>query len=208
MPDENQTSFIPKKTLSDEPIKRAPSKRVNVFSFIAIILFFGSLVAGGGVYFFKIQLEKSVQEMSNQLELARGAFEPELIEQIQILDTRLNAAQEILNNHVTVSPLFETLQDLTLQTIQFTGFEYKIGQNPSVVKVEMSGKARNYKSIALQSDLLDRNKNIKNQIFSNLTLDEKGNVSFDLSFDVDSAFLRFGRTIAEGVSDSVLTISN
>ena len=55
----------------------------------------------------------------------------------------------------------------------------------------MSGLAVGYRSIALQSDLLAKEKNFIDPVFSNLVLDEKGNVLFDLEFSVDPSFVDY-----------------
>ena len=59
----------------------------------------------------------------------------------------------------------------------------------------MSGKADNYTAIALQSDQLTQNKYIKDPIFENLTLDDRSNVLFDLTFQVDPSFVLFGEKL-------------
>jgi hypothetical protein len=48
-----------------------------------------------------------------------------------------------------------------------------------------------YRSMALQSDLFAQNKTFINPIFSNLTLDQSGDVLFDLDFSVDPSFLNY-----------------
>jgi hypothetical protein len=48
-----------------------------------------------------------------------------------------------------------------------------------------------YRSIALQSDLFTQNKNLIDPVFSNLTLDNSGNVLFDLEFLVDPSFVNY-----------------
>lgn len=193
--EETKTEFIPKKPLAEERVEHVARKRpVSIVSFLATIIFFASLIGAGGVYFYKVTLTKRVTEMGKQLELARGAFEPTLITDMQDLDKRINAARQILSSHITISPIFEALEDLTLKTIRFTDFTYSMSDGGQIT-IEMSGKAIDYKSIAIQSDLFDGNKHIKNQIFSNLTLDERGNVSFDLTFTVDPALVLYGRSV-------------
>ena len=59
------------------------------------------------------------------------------------------------------------------------------------VIIKMSGVAVGYRSIALQSDLFTRNKNLIDPVFSNLTLDNTGNVLFDLEFSVDPSFVDY-----------------
>ncbi|MFA5933820.1 MAG: hypothetical protein WC795_01165 [Candidatus Paceibacterota bacterium] len=183
-----QTSFIPKKPLAEERVVR--ERPVNIFSFFATVIFFASLVSGAGVYFYKIVLTRQVAEMNTSLERAKEAFEPGLILDLQNLDKRLNSSKEILANHLVLSPLFKTLQDLTLKSVRFTKFDYS-ALSEQGISIKLSGQARSYTSVALQSDALAKNKYIKDPVFSNLNLDDRGNVTFDLSFMVDPSFLRY-----------------
>ena len=61
-----------------------------------------------------------------------------------------------------------------------------------------------YRSIALQSDLFSKNKNFIDPIFSNLSLDDKGNVLFDLGFSVDMNFLAYKQVIKTEKDNSSL----
>ena len=97
MAQEITTAFIPKKPLTEERAESVETKRpMGLFNFLATIIFVASLVAAGGVYLFKATLVKRVVQMSQQLELARGAFEPRLIAEMQILDKRLITASQLL----------------------------------------------------------------------------------------------------------------
>ncbi len=186
-----QTSFIPKKPLAEERVV-AP-KHTSLFAFVATLVFFAALAAAGAVYFYKASLEKDIVSMDAQLAAARNAFEPSLITTLKTLDRRMTDANLLLTNHVAVSPIFAALQQHTLKSIQFTKFSYSTEADPSApVTVRMSGKARDYASIALQSDSFAKNRNIHNSIFSNLTLDQTtGLVGFDLVFTVDAELVRF-----------------
>ncbi len=195
-----QTSFIPKKALAEE---RAPVvQHSSVFSFIAIVIFIASVVAAGGSYLYKQSLTQQIVSMNTQLNAARNSFEPSLITKLQLLDKRIGSAQTLLDSHIVVSPIFKALQDSTLKSVQFTKFSYATPTNTSAaVVVNMSGKARDYTSIALQSDQLALNKNIHNPIFSNLTLDDKtGNVTFDLVFSVDQDLVHFTKHLNDSTN--------
>ena len=92
---------------------------------------------------------------------------------------------EIIDNHITASPVFEILSDLTLKQIRYSEFSFTVDENNSKqATVLLSGKADGYRTIALQADLFSSNRNIVDPIFSNLVLDERGQVLFDLSFEV------------------------
>ena len=63
------------------------------------------------------------------------------------------------------------------------------------VLVKINGTAVGYRSVALQSDFFTKNKNIIDPVFSNLVLDDKGNVQFNLDFSVDPTLIDYTQTI-------------
>ena len=190
-----QTSFIPKKPLSEDRVQTA--KPVSIFVFVATIIFFASLLGAGLMYFYKASLVRSVSVSKANLDKAKEAFEGDFIKELQDFDRRISASNEILSSHITLSPIFEALGVATLKSVQYTKFSHKItgtGTSAKIV-VSMSGKADNYTAIALQSDQLTQNKYIKDPIFENLTLDDRSNVLFDLTFQVDPSFVLFGEKL-------------
>ena len=200
MDNELQTSFIPKKPAI---VERTTSVRsTNIFGFLATIIFFASIVAAGGLYFYKGILTSQISDMSQSLERSKAAFEPSLISSLQILDKRLSSSKEILSSHVTVSPIFKSLEELTLKSIRFTKFTYALSTTgTSKIAVKMSGQTSSgYTPIALQSNKLSENKYVKDIVFSNLTLLQNGGVSFDLDFNVDSNFILFEKNINQSAA--------
>jgi hypothetical protein len=186
-----QTSFIPKKPLVTE--QKTSGVSSNIFNIIGVVVFITSLVAAGGAYAYKTYATKKVLAQAQSLAAAKSEFEATLINNLQQVERRLNASQEILSNHISVSPIFAALQEATLKSVRYTKFSYSLNPEAGAEKVvvKLSGQATNYTSIALQSDLLAKNKYLKNIIFSNLALDEKGNVLFDLTFSVDPSFVSY-----------------
>jgi hypothetical protein len=61
--------------------------------------------------------------------------------------------------------------------------------------VALSGESDGYRSIALQSQALAQNADLKDTIFSNFVVTPKGRVSFDLSFTVPKSDLAFNKNI-------------
>lgn len=189
MDKEFQTSFIPKKTVIEGPKKvRSGGGVVNLFSFI---IFIASILSVGGAYLYRESVKTDITEFKKSLAIAKNQFEPSLITKLQILDKRLNAATTILDQHVAVSPIFELLQDSTLPTVRYSDFTYDIDSTTNLVNVEMKGEAKGYNFIALQADLFNENKFIKNPIFSDLVLDQNGNVDFNLTFSVDKSLVSY-----------------
>ena len=185
-----QTSFIPKKPLVPE--RATPSRPVGLLLIVSLFIFFTIILTSAGLYFYKGIVAKNISQMETDLDLAKNRFEPNKILQLQILDKRLRASSEVLAQHIAISPIFKVLQDLTMKTVQYTKFGYELGNaKDSKVTVKMSGPAVGYRSVALQSDLFAKNKNLIDPIFSNLSLDDKGNVLFDLDFAVDPSFVNY-----------------
>jgi len=192
-----QTSFIPKKPIMEE--RAVTPTSVGPFTVISIFIFFTILLATGGLYFYKGIVAQSITKMESDLNLAKNRFEPSKITELQVLDKRLNASDEILKNHISISPIFKVLQETTIKTIRYTKFNYTFDEKTSNAKVlvRMSGQSvgyganSGYKGIALQADILSKNKNIIDPVFSNLSLNEKGNVLFDLEFSVDPSFVDY-----------------
>jgi hypothetical protein len=143
-------------------------------------------------------MKNSIAGMENELTLAKNRFEPAKIAQLQLLDKRLRASGEVLGKHIAISPIFKALQEVTMKSIRYTKFSYDLSsEDKSKIDVKMGGIAVGYRSVALQADLLSKKKEFIDPIFSNLTLDEKGNVVFDLEFSVDPSFVDYEQKIEE-----------
>lgn len=187
-----QTSFIPKKPILDEHV--ISSRPVSIFLIISLFILFAVLLGTGGLYFYKGVVSKNIVSMENTLTLAQNRFEPSKIIELQVLDKRLRAASEILSKHIVTTPIFKVLEQVTMKTVRYTKFNYELTTEKNInimVNIKMSGIAVGYRSIALQSDLFTKNKNLIDPIFSNLTLDNNGNVVFDLEFSVDPSFVNY-----------------
>ncbi len=203
-----QTSFIPKKPMIEQKTT-APSRPVGFLLIISIFIFLAVALASGGLYLYNGVLAKDLTKMKNDLNLASNGFEQTKIVQLKTLDKRLSASKEILGSHIAVSPIFKTLGDVTLKNIQYTDFSYSLSPDKgNEIQIKMTGQGVGYRSIALQADLLSKNKNFIDPVFSNLALDEKGNVFFELDFSVDSNFVNYEqmlKTVAGNPSEGNLS---
>ena len=191
-----QTSFIPKKPIVEE--RATTTRSVSFFAVIGIFVLFAVLLASAGLYFYKGVVVNSISEMEKNLDLAKNRFEPSKLSELQLLDRRLKASSEILSNHISITPIFGALEQLTMKTVRYTTFSYELGDESTTKKivVKMSGVAVGYRSVALQSDLFAENKNLIDPVFSNLALDNAGNVLFDLEFSVDTSFVNYKQALA------------
>ena len=193
-----QTSFIPKKPLA-EPTVIKQKVSLGIFGFAGILVFVISTALAAGLYFYNARLVQDLADKQDQLNAARNSLESPLIDSAKTLGRRITDANEILSNHIIVSPIFQALQLNTLKSIQFNHFSYKISEDPTAqVSINMTGIARNYTSIALESDQLAKNKDIQNPIFSGLALDNQtGNVTFALQFTVSPDLVNFTKHVGD-----------
>ncbi len=190
-----QTSFIPKKPIIKENTTYG-GRSVSVFFIISIFVLITVLIVTGGLFLYKGILTKKISDMQNTLNLAKNRFEPSKIVELQTFDKRLISSSEILSKHITIIPIFNALEQLTMKSVRFTNFSYSLGSDDkATINVKMSGVAIGYRSIALQSDLFAKNKNLIDPVFSNLALDNSGNVLFDLEFLVDPSFVNYKQAL-------------
>ncbi len=199
-----QTSFIPKKPLAPERVVH--SHPINMLTVVSVFVFFSVVLTAGGLYFYKATLTKRIDQMNKDLIIAKNRFEPAKINQLKELDKRLSSATSILAGHVAISPIFDLLEKVTLKTVRYTKFSYAFStETNSRIDVQMSGQAVGYRSIALQSDLFsEHKKEIIDPVFSNLSLDNKGNVIFDLNFSVDPSFINYEQLILTSATSALV----
>jgi len=186
------------------PERAQSSRPIGLLFVLSLLILFAVIVATGSLYFYKSALQKNISGMEETLNLAKYRFEPARIAELQVLDKRLRASNEILSKHMAITPVFEALEKITLKTVRYTKFSYDLASdNGSTVDIKMSGQAIGYRSVALQADLFTKNKNLIDPVFSNLTLDNSGNVLFDLEFSVEPSFINYKQTLLADSADSV-----
>ncbi|MEI6281033.1 MAG: hypothetical protein WCP17_03495 [bacterium] len=193
-----QTSFIPKKPIVDERVSYA--RPVGILVMASFFILVTVLLVTGGLYIYEGVLNSNIKKKDASLTLAEKDFELPQIAELQLLDKRLRASTEILSKHIVVTPIFKVLEEVTRKTIRYTKFSYELSTDKTTkITIKMSGQARGYRDIALQADILSANdkasKNFIDPIFSNLTLDNGGNVLFDLEFLVEPSFVDYKQTL-------------
>ena len=185
------TTFIPKKPIVPETSGPTPTSRpVGLLSTISTILFFVAIICAIGVYVWEKYETQQSAKLAASIALVEKSFEPQLITQLQTLDTQLKSANSILANHTVVTPIFNVLASSTLPQVQFTKMSL-IDDATKGLTVTMSGVANSYQTIAQESDVLGSTSAFKNVLFSNFVLTTSGQISFDLSFYVDPSISNF-----------------
>lgn len=165
----------------------------DFFLLLAIVVFVASATLAGGVFLYSQYLSTSAASKLEQLERAKQAFEPALINDLMRLDHRMRTADTILESHIAPTTLFRLLEQLTLQTVSFSSFDFSSSQDG--LTLMMRGVAQSVNSIALQADLLSKSGIISNPIFSNINRQANG-VNFDFSAEVNAAALNYANMVS------------
>lgn len=187
---QSHTSFIPKAPLAETTPSSYKKRRMSLFTLLALVIFIVSIFLSGGVFIYKIYLERSLEDKKVSLERARAAFEPSLIEELKRLNKRIEHSKSLLGRHNAFSSLFDTLEESTLQNVQFKSFNLTSAPDGKS-EVTLTGLGRNYTSVALQSDVFSKTKGIKEPLFSQLNLDASGGVAFTVSATLDPDAFRY-----------------
>jgi hypothetical protein len=69
----------------------------------------------------------------------------------------------------------------------------------------MKGVARDYNSLAYQSEVMGKNRYFKDQIFSNFALTQEGRVGFIFETMVDPALLDYSKRVSGGINTELAT---
>lgn len=215
MPPQMPTSFIPKRPVSTEPVPVQHSNRaVGILSLFAFVVVVATALSYVGVYLYEKQLIAQKEKTDQLIEEARNGIGTEFLSEMKMLSNRIEGVKAVIAKHIVVTPIFAALEQTTLRSIQYKSFGYEFTNDVTTmqpsVKVTLTGVAKSYATIALQSDSFTQNTLIKNPIFSSLTIDEKTSaVNFKLVFTVNPQALSYQTFIANlgrgNVSDQSTT---
>ncbi|MEX2013640.1 MAG: hypothetical protein WD897_01875 [Parcubacteria group bacterium] len=191
-----QSSFIPKGPIA--PTASGVSmgqktKKKGLFAHLASLIFTASVLLALGVFGYKFYLNYSIEQMGVDLENARATIEPEVIRELTRLDNRIISFKQLVSEHQILSPLFEFLEVSTLKTVRFSDFRYSVTEKG--IELSMMGEARGYAALALQADIFNGSQYFKDSIFSNLSLNDRGDVNFSFKTTVDPSLVSYQREV-------------
>ncbi|OHA92196.1 MAG: hypothetical protein A3J09_01800 [Candidatus Zambryskibacteria bacterium RIFCSPLOWO2_02_FULL_51_21] len=201
MPPKFESSFIPKgpaaasagATYGSAPLTAKRKGERTILGFIAGIVFTISIFAALAALGYKFYLNSSIENMKTELEAGRAALETETVSEIIRLNNRLLAAEALISRHRAVSPIFRFLDEATVKTVRFTDFYFSTDDIGP--RVNIKGEAKSYAALALQAELMNKSPLFKNPVFSDLRLDDKGNVEFTFAASVDPTLVSYKKEI-------------
>ncbi len=192
MPIQFQTALAPKKASVMAPTTLG-GRRVNLFALLALTLFVAAALASLTVFFYRGFLVREIARMDRELVAARKSFEPEFIDTAARLSRRIEVGKRLLSEHRALSPLFETLEKKTLETVRFQTFSFDASAAAPVLS--MTGEGKSFNAVALQSDIFGNEKRFVNPVFSNFSLAENGDILFNFKTELAPAFLNYAENL-------------
>lgn len=182
LPPNIPTSFVPKQPVATQP-RRSGGPRGLIY-YGALFLMGISIVGAGLTFGYKTYLDTVHDSRKAKLEAAEKSINPAAVEDFIRLRNRIRASTTLLDQHVVTSQFFDVLETLTLQNVRFQSLILSVGADRTA-KIEMHGVARSFNALAAESAAFAAEKRIKRAIFSNITADKNGVVSFSLRAELD-----------------------
>lgn len=177
-----QSSFIPKDPVAAPEVFQ--KKKAGLVGVLVVSLFIASITIAVLLYFYKGIVKGDIESMQNQLIDAEKSIDKKTISEMSNFSKKLDTIKSIVSKHQVIASLMNNLASSTVSTVYFSDFDYS-NNDRGVATVSMKGKALGYGAVAQQEEVLVKNKYFKSVVFSNLNLDDKGFVSFDLVISVD-----------------------
>ena len=166
---ENQQggSFIPKSPVRGT-VKPSGVRKVYIFTYVAFVFFFGTLLATAGTFFYNISIESQLAAQKERLAQARNSFNQADLERVRELESRMDSAFGILNKKVSILTLLEALQDTTLRSVQIKGFEY-IKNIDNSLNLKLAIETTDFNAALFQREVLSGSPVLKGATISDIT---------------------------------------
>lgn len=205
--EQNTNTFIP----HDAKNKTTDARFGSVLLVVSVGFLIVAAVVGIMSYLARTASNAQLASQQESLERSRQAFNTGLpIRSIEELDKRLRAAKDIIAKHKSFTGFFELVERITLSKVQITSLSYVESDNTKKNFVRIVARAPDYKTIAEMNEQFsideEARRYITDVIFSNLSVDTKGNnlISFEMTFTVDPEFLLYSRYIKQDSTAGVI----
>lgn len=136
------------------------SRPVSFFFVAAFLILFTSVGVAFGLWVYKQTLTKTLASSDAEVaallkDYKESVQNQDVVKKAEQLGTELGAVKGLIDNHISLSPLFRFIEEHTIKNVQFTSFEFAkdVGGAPVV---EMDAVAQSYMAAALQREEFER----------------------------------------------------
>jgi hypothetical protein len=168
MPNTPNASFIPKQG-PVRKVRQTASRQVHLLTIVSYVLFTSTLVAASGVFLYNrhlnSQLDVEVQKLSSTI----GGFSDTDMETVREFNIRLHQAQGRLDKSISLSSVFDALEEVTLKSAQITELSIKRNDDTQVL-VDAKVNTDSFDESLFQRGVYERNSVVKNVEIKDVTL--------------------------------------
>ncbi len=149
------TSFIPHRPTQGN-IKNRGVRKVYILTYVSYIVFFGTLLATGGVFAYTFTLNAQLAHQQQLLSQERSKFKQSDLESVKELERRINTSRERMDKHVSVLSVFEAFEKAAVESLHFVSFAYT-RELDAAPEVTITGDTDTFNSVLFQRDVLSGN---------------------------------------------------
>ncbi|MFA5997887.1 MAG: hypothetical protein WC814_00600 [Candidatus Paceibacterota bacterium] len=187
------TSFVPHATSA--PARRFRTDLVGAFGFFTYAVLGITFVLALGVFFYGRILASNKAAKDAELAAAQANIDPATVENFVRLRDRLTSSNSLLAKHASFSSFFSSLEKLLPASVRFTSLHLS-QSDIGMPKMEGVGTAKSFNALASASNAFATDGRIKDAIFSNISVNRDGSVSFVLSATLDPKIIAFSPAAA------------
>lgn len=207
----SSSSFIPKQPAQGK-IKKRNTRKVYVLTYVSFVLFFGTLIAAGGVFFYKLSMQSQLEYEKQRLLEQQRQFNQADFERVKAFDKKLSDARNLLDQHVSVLSIIEALEDSTLSSVELSSFSLDRTKFNDIA-VSLTAITDDFNSVLFQREILDDNSILKGVDITelsseNVAVTEGGfdfvekKVSFSMNKDFTADEIPYVPRVPEQVNNS------
>jgi len=165
---------------------------------LSLVLLILALILFGGLFFYGRTIEASRADWAREVTKRKEAFGAEGgVGRLVSTSNSLGVVRELVGQHVFASNVFAFLAEVTHPKMQFNSFAFARDSR----KIDLSGLAANYKTVAEQVNILESHPQVEKVEFGGLATTERGFVSFRLAIIFKPSLLNL-RVASPGVNET------
>lgn len=187
LPPSIPTSFVPKQPVLTTRRTRASSSLLAIIGYFILAV---AVVAAGLVFGYQTYLKSVHASKAQKLATAEASIDQATVEDYVRLRDRFRGTRSLLDSHVVASSFFDTLEAITLQNVRYQSLHLTVAEDRTA-EIVMQGTAKSFNALAAESSTFAGEKRIKRAIFSDITVEKNGTVSFSLHAELDPALLAY-----------------
>ena len=140
-------SFIPKRNVNKKTAKTG--RRVYIFTYVAYVVFFGTLMAVIGVFVVNQQVSNKQAEFVEAVDEAQSLFDRDQIESLIALESKIKLAENLLDQHISAVQIFNGLEESVLERAQIESFELT-RDDSGMINLVMDAKVEDFDQAIIQ----------------------------------------------------------